>query len=50
MAVQALDKIGAAVRNRADIIQELQDIASNKDLWSKLRDDAKALLKSLGKS
>jgi HEAT repeat protein len=49
MAVQALGNIGAAVRNRADIIQELQVIANNENLWTKLRDDAKTLLKSLGK-
>ena len=49
MAVQALGIIGAAVRSRDDIIRELQAIASNAELWSKLRDDAKTLLKSLGK-
>jgi HEAT repeat protein len=49
MAVQALTSIGAAVRERGDIIQQLQVIAADRTLWSKLRDDAKALLKSLGK-
>jgi HEAT repeat protein len=49
MAVQALGNIGAAVRNRADIIQQLEAIANNDQLWSRLRDDAKALLKKLGK-
>jgi HEAT repeat protein len=49
MAVQALTQIGAPVRSRPDIIQQLEIIANDSTVLTKLRDDTKTLLKLLAK-
>jgi HEAT repeat protein len=49
MAVQALDRIGARVGQRADIITQLRAIAANPNTAADLKEKSKKLLSDLGK-
>jgi amidohydrolase len=50
MAIQALERSGVKrVQERADIVAKLQEIERDETLWSRLRSDARALLKSMSK-